>query len=59
MDQTAFKTIPLETAMEYYTDAATKGRKAGAILERQKIMELLKKHGQYEALLLLKNADRK
>lgn len=59
MDNIMFKTIPLETAMEYYSDAARKNRDAGTILERKRIEELLKRTGHYDALLAIRAADKK
>lgn len=56
MDQTAFKTIPLEVAMEHYKDASKRGRDAGTILERQRIVNFLKEHGYYEAAFALTHA---
>lgn len=54
MDNVMFRTIPLETAMEYHTFAAERGRAAGKIEEHKRIMDLLKQHGMYDAILLLK-----
>jgi hypothetical protein len=54
MDTTMFKTIPLETAIEYHTFAAERGRAAGKIEEQKRIVELLKSKGMYEAVLLIK-----
>ena len=49
-----FKTIPLDAAMEYYADAASRGRLAGKQLEYMRILELLKKQGMYEAIVAIK-----
>ena len=52
-----FKTIPLETAMEYHSFAAERGRAAGKIEEHKRIMDLLKKKGMYDAILVIKKSD--
>lgn len=57
MDNTLFKTIPLETAMEYHSFAAERGRNAGKIQEHKRIMDILKKHHLYEAILVIKKSD--
>jgi hypothetical protein len=57
MDNMAFKTIPLETALEYHAFAAERGRKAGAFNERQRILELLKKKGMYDAIFAIKKEE--
>lgn len=57
MNDVMFRTIPLETAMEYHTFAAERGRAAGKIEEHKRIMDILKKNGQYEAILAIKRAD--
>ena len=57
MDNTMFKTIPLETAVEYHTFAAERGRNAGKIEEHKRIMDLLKKKGMYDAIMVIKKAD--
>lgn len=57
MDNTMFKTIPLETAMEYHTFAAERGRNAGKIEEYKRIMDLLKLHGHYDAILTIKRTN--
>lgn len=59
MDNQMLKTIPLEVAMEYYKDAARRSRRAGTVLERKRIEELLRKKGMYDALLVIKSADQK
>lgn len=59
MDNVLLKTIPLETAMEYYADAARRNRDAGVILERKRIEELLKRTGHYDALMAIRTADTK
>lgn len=59
MDNQVLKTIPLEVAMQYYEDAARRNRRAGTVLERKRIEELLRKKGMYDALLVIKNADQK
>lgn len=56
MEQTAFKTIPLETAMEYYADAAKRAREGGKLEERQRIVNFLKEHGYHEAAFALTHA---
>lgn len=57
MENQLLKTIPVEIAMEYYTDADRRGRTAGAVLERKRIEAILKKAGHYEALLAIKRQD--
>jgi hypothetical protein len=50
MDQT----ISLETATQHFAHAAQRGQDAGRILEHQRIIELLRKHGHYDAILTLR-----
>lgn len=59
MDNNAFKTIPLETALEYHAYAADRGRRAGAQAERARIEQLLKAKGHHAALVAIKMADDK
>jgi uncharacterized membrane protein len=55
MDNAMFKTIPLDTAQEYFADASKKGEDRGRFLEQQRIVSLLKKQGMYNAVLLIKH----
>lgn len=59
MDNNLYKTIPLETALEYHAFAAERGRKAGEFNERKRILEALKAKKMYEAILVIKALDNK
>lgn len=54
MDNTQFKTIPLDVAMEHYGDGMRRGKRAGVLEEHYRILALLKKHGMYDAILAIK-----
>jgi hypothetical protein len=54
MTTPVFKTIPLEVAIEHYADGMQRGKRAGVVEEHIRILALLKKHGMYDAVLLLK-----
>lgn len=51
--------IPLEVAAEHYAAAMTRGQEAGKSLEYVRIVEVLKKHGHYDAVLTLKGHEKK
>lgn len=46
--------IPLEAATQHFAHAAQRGQDAGRLLEYQRIIELLRKHGHYDAILTLR-----
>jgi hypothetical protein len=51
--------IPLEVAAEHYAAAMTRGESAGQQSEYIRIVDVLKKHGHYDAVLTLKRHERK
>jgi hypothetical protein len=60
MDNTQFKTIPLDVAIEHYGDGMQRGKRAGILEEKYRIIALLKKRGMYDAVLAIKrDADGK
>lgn len=52
-------TVPLDIAAEHYAAAILRGESAGQQSEYIRIVEVLKKHGHYDAVLTLKNHERK
>jgi hypothetical protein len=59
MSEPMFKTIPLDVAIEHYADGMQRGKRAGVLEEHTRILALLKKHGMYDAVLLLKKETHK
>lgn len=51
--------IPLEVATEHYAAAILRGETAGQYTEYCRVLELLKKHGHYDAVLTLKKHEKK
>jgi hypothetical protein len=51
------QTVPLEIAAQHYMSAMYRGQTEGIRKERDRIYDVLKKNGQYQALLLLKQID--
>lgn len=51
--------IPLEVATEHYAAAMTRGETAGKYYEYLRVVEVLKKHGHYDAILTLKKHETK
>lgn len=54
MDNTMFKTIPLETAQEHFMAAGQRGLAAGKDMEHRRILNLLKEKGHYDAIITIK-----
>ena len=59
MDNTMFKTIPLETAQEHFVAAAQRGLSAGKDMEYRRLLQLLKANGHYDAVLTIKKDKEK
>lgn len=51
--------VPLEVAAEHYAAAMVRGELAGRAVEYTRILEVLKKHGHYDAVLTLKSHEKK
>jgi hypothetical protein len=47
------KTIELSIAIEHYGDGMRRGEAAGRHLEHARLIQLLKKHGHYDAILTI------
>jgi hypothetical protein len=59
MNDSMFKTIPLDVAVEHYADGVRRGKRVGVLEEHTRILALLKKHGMYDAVLMLKKEENK
>jgi hypothetical protein len=51
--------VPLEVAVEHYAAALSRGETAGQYTEYHRVLEVLKKHGHYDAVLTLKRNEKK
>lgn len=51
--------VPLDVAAEHYAAAMTRGETAGKYAEYLRVVEVLKKHGHYDAILTLKKHETK
>ena len=49
------KKIELTTAIEHYGDGMRRGELAGREMEYTRIMDVLRKHGHYDAVLTMRN----
>lgn len=47
------KKIELSTAIEHYGDGLRRGEVAGRHLEHSRLLQILKKHGHYDAILTI------
>lgn len=52
-------TVPLDVAAEHYAAALSRGETAGKYAEYLRVVEVLKKHGHYDAILTLKKHELK
>jgi hypothetical protein len=53
------KMIDLHVAVEHYGDAMRRGHAAGVDEEFRRLLDILKKHGHYDAVLILKKHQKK
>jgi hypothetical protein len=51
--------VPLDVAAEHYMAAIVRGNTAGQYNEYHRVLALLRKHGHYDALLTLKQNEKK
>ena len=51
--------VPLEVAAEHYRDGMVRGETAGMYKEYLRIVDVLKTHGHYDAVLTLKKHEKK
>lgn len=54
MDDTMFKTIPLEIAQEHFMAAGQRGLASGKDMEYRRLLKLLQEKGHYDAIITIK-----